>query len=162
MPNGIQSRGSLASNISTGARNDSTVMDLKRELADIQSLRQMQSGGIGSTVGQAAGGILGGQVGKMAGGTVGSVVDYMINKDASDRAEQKRIDALRVEKFRQENKNQSDAWLDHLSRQRSLAIGEFGQKYDRYTLARQMRGQFIQQLFSKIANTKARKQNVNQ
>ena len=155
---------------SNGNSQDSSV-DLQKELAAIQAMRQAPSGGLGKTIGGTVGtvagavvvpGPLGAAVGGAVGGTVGSVVDYMIDSEAAKKAEQKRVDALRIEKMRQVQKQTSEEWLDRMARQRNMAISEFGNKMDRYSLAREMRAQFIQQLFGKIAQTQARKQNANQ
>lgn len=149
-----------------------TAIDMENELAMIQALNRntSTSGGIGRNIGGVVGtGVgavtgtpAGAAVGGTVGGTIGSVVDYMIDSEAQKKAEQKRVDALRKAKVNQAHKNNSIAWMDKLAQSRGIAVSEFDRKMDRYNLARQMRNQFIQQLFGKIAATKARKQNVNQ
>lgn len=152
-------------------QKEKSSIDLSRELATIQAMKQDGSGGLGKTIG----GVIGTGAGAYFGGTpqaaaaggaigegIGSIVDYMIDGDAKEKAEQIRIDALRKEKANMVKKNQSDAWLDGLAEAQNQSIMNFNTKANKYTVAKQMQGQLMQKLIDDLAKQSSRKKMSNQ
>jgi len=146
-----------------------TTMDLSGQLAQIQAMNQGQSSGIGGTIGGAAGtgasSLIGGPEGAAAGaalGAVGNVVDFMINSDKAKKAEQIKLDAIRREKIRMTTRENSDSWMQRMADAKSMAISTEQANVSKYELSKQLREQFIQELFGKVAATKQRKQQSQQ
>lgn len=157
--------------------NTTSSTDLKAALAGIQAMNQATptqstmgktiGTGVGTGVGAGVGAYFGNPaagaaIGSAAGGTIGSIVDYMNNEDSQKKAEQKRTDALMLEKNRLQKKEASDAWLNKLAESQNRTINMFQQDANKYTVARQMQEQLAQQLITKITQAKAREQGFKQ
>jgi len=163
-PTGISSRPNLAvaSTPTTGIQTSpvSESSKLEDELATIRALNQGQtSGGLGKTIGGAAGtgagayfgGSTGAAVGGSAGSAVGSIVDYMIEKDANDEAQIIRENALRKEKNRNIKKASTNAWLENLASMKGVALSEEQAGMDKRQAAKSVRENFMANLMNKIA-----------
>jgi len=151
-------------------KSSPTSLDLQRELATIQAMKQGPSGGLGQTIGSlggtavgtAFGGPVGGAVGSAVGGTVGSVVDYFIDKDAKEKAEQIRLDALRRERAAMLRREQNAQWQQKLADAKNESIASYNAQANRFEVAKQMQGFHMQQMMNKIANAKSRKNQSRQ
>jgi len=123
-PMGISQQPTTSTNASTSKLED--------ELAQIRAIGQStpQSGGLGQTIGGAAGmGIgsaiapgAGTAVGGAAGQAVGGIVDYMIQKDADEKAEAKRKEALKKRIEREKAIANSRAIAESKARRMGIAL----------------------------------------
>jgi outer membrane lipoprotein SlyB len=145
-------------------------LDLKGELATIRAMKQGSSSGLGQTIGgtagTAAGAVVGGPtgaaVGGTAGSTIGTIVDYMINMDASKKAEQIRLDALMKEKNNMQKKEASQMWLQRLADAQNESVANFNKRATKSSVAKQMQNQLMLNMMSKLGAAKARKQGNKQ
>ncbi len=139
------------------------------ELAAIRALNQGQaSGGLGKTIGGAAGagiglatgtGPIGATVGGAAGGAVGSIVDYMIDKDASDKAEAKRKEAIKKQIEREKAIANSQAITEARAQRRGIALSREEAAMTGQDVINQSRKNMLQNLLNSI-NQKAEQDEV--
>jgi len=146
----------------------SKTIDLKDELAQIQAIKvgqAPQGSGVGQTVGTVGGAgvaaALGAppQAGAVVGGTVGSIVDYMIDKDAADKAEAKRKEALKKQIEREKAIANSRAITEDRARRRGIALSREEEAMTSQDVINQSRRSMLQNLLSSI-NQKAQSDEV--
>ena len=136
--------------------------DLEKELAEIRSISRAMptgKGGIGQTVGgtlgTAAGAFFGeAETGGAIGEGVGSIVDYIIDSDAQEKAEQKRIDALKKEEARQKAMLMDKVNAESLARRRGIALSREEEALNAQNVTKANRANMLKKLLGSI-NQKA-------
>ena len=153
---------------SAPAVQESGSAKLSDDLAMMKALNQgQQSGGLGQTIGGAAGtgvgaavgGPTGAAVGGAAGGAVGSIVDYMIDKDASDKAEAKRKEGIKKQIEREKAIANSRAVTESRAQRRGIALSREEEAMTERDVINQSRRDVLKNLMSSI-NQKAQQDEV--